>query len=171
MSQLHRSQGKTDLTSHSPSFRHLHPTNMRLVLLLSLLTLSALAFTPVQVKVSRATSLNAVNRRDVLFTVLSGVVAVPAVSHASGSTFFFDEKIETVHEASQMPTGNRLDLNSAFVVRTGRECGEYDTLEGVCYSTISFNLLSSLVGISRTTSLSLACTRMRRANLPAMDLT
>jgi hypothetical protein len=96
---------------------------MRLVLLLSVLAVSALAFTPVQVKVSRGTSLNAVNRRDVLITVLSGIVAAPAVSQASGSTFFYDDKIETVREQSQMPTGDRLDLNSAFVVRTA-ECGE-----------------------------------------------
>jgi uncharacterized protein YycO len=89
---------------------------MRLALLLSTLAVSALAFTPVQVKVPRVTSLSAVNRRDVLITVLSGIVAAPAVSQASGSTFFFDEKIETVHEPSQMHTGDRLDLNSAFVV-------------------------------------------------------
>jgi hypothetical protein len=86
---------------------------------------AASAFVPVQVKLAKATTteLAAVSRRDVLVTALAGLVTAPALSHASGSTFFFDEKIETVREASQMPTGNRVDLNSAFVVRRLLACG------------------------------------------------
>jgi hypothetical protein len=84
---------------------------------------TACAFVPVHVKLAKTTELAAVSRRDVLVTALAGLVAAPALSHASGSTFFFDEKIETVREASQMPTGNRVDLNSAFVVRRLLACG------------------------------------------------
>jgi hypothetical protein len=60
----------------------------------------------------------AVHRRDVLVTALAGLMISPALSHAAGSTFFFDDKIENVREASQMATGDRFDLNSAFVVGT-----------------------------------------------------
>jgi hypothetical protein len=147
---------------------------MRIVLLLSLLSVSALAFTPVQVKIPRATSLNAVNRRDVLITVMSGIVAAPAVSQASGSTFFFDEKIETVHEPSQMHTGDRLDLNSAFVVRTGRCSCLVDALSKLSSSQTSFTQtfhFRSCLLTSLTTRLSLVCTRMRRVSLQATGLT
>ena len=56
-------------------------------------------------------------RRDVfLITGILGLAAAPGLAHAKGSTFFYDDKIEEVREQSQMPTGGKLDLNSAFVV-------------------------------------------------------
>ena len=56
------------------------------------------------------------HRRDFMYAGLMGLVAQPAISHAAGSTFFFDDKIELVQEEAQMRTGNRIDVNNAFVV-------------------------------------------------------
>ena len=36
---------------------------------------------------------------------------------SAASTWFFDEHIEDVQEEAQMPTGDKIDLNSAIVVR------------------------------------------------------
>lgn len=87
---------------------------MRSLLVISLVA-AATAFVPVQVQRPIKTELT-VHRRDVLVTALAGLVGVPSLTHASGSTFFYDEKIENVREPSQMHTGDKLDLNSAFVV-------------------------------------------------------
>ncbi|KAL7565755.1 hypothetical protein ACA910_010195 [Epithemia clementina (nom. ined.)] len=71
-------------------------------------------------------------RRDVLEKAAAAVLggawlwathADPAQAKAA-STFFFDENIENVKEASQMPTGGKVDLNSAFV-------GEYKYFPGM----------------------------------------
>jgi hypothetical protein len=63
-------------------------------------------------------------RREVLITGILGLAAAPGLAHAKGSTFFYDDKIEDVREASQMPTGGKLDLNSAFVV-SRTLCGDW----------------------------------------------
>ena len=63
-------------------------------------------------------------RRDWLssLALLSSTMAVTTISAPqqaqakAASTFFFDEKIETVMEPAQMATGDKLDLNAAFVV-------------------------------------------------------
>lgn len=56
-------------------------------------------------------------RRDLLITGILGLIAIPEIATAKGSTFFYDDKIEEKPvEQSQMPTGGKLDLNSAFVV-------------------------------------------------------
>lgn len=85
--------------------------------LISLLTVTmAVAFSPVIMKKSSKTQLS-VHRRDFLASGLFGLMIVPEIASAKGSTFFYDDKIELVKEESQMPTGGKVDLNSAFVVR------------------------------------------------------
>lgn len=66
-----------------------------------------------------ATELSA-QRRDVLLGgLVLGLLSAPSLASAkAASTFFYDEHIEEVFEPSQMRTDGRLDLNSAFVVRT-----------------------------------------------------
>ena len=57
-------------------------------------------------------------RRDFLISSIVVLLATPAIANAKpASTFFYDDKIEFVKEESQMYTGGKLDLNSAFVVR------------------------------------------------------
>lgn len=89
---------------------------MRLALLL-LAPAAVLAFVPAVQKTTSSTKLD-MERRDVLITGIMGLVAAPGMAQAvsASSTFFYDDKIEQVKEASQMPTGGKLDLNSAFVV-------------------------------------------------------
>jgi hypothetical protein len=90
---------------------------------LAVLTTAAVAFTPPapRARPTIALSASTQSRRDVLLTgVLSGILAVtarPNRADAKGSTFFYDENIELVREPSQMSTGGKIDLNSAFVVR------------------------------------------------------
>lgn len=88
---------------------------MRVVLLTLLISTTALAFSPATLKKAPKTQLD-VHRRDFLATGLAGLMIVPEIASAKGSTFFYDDKIETVKEESQMPTGGKVDLNSAFVV-------------------------------------------------------
>lgn len=100
---------------------------MRILFAFCLLAAST-AFRPMVAPKHSSTKLDAVSRRDLL--AAAAILAVPqaagAVSHAiqnregshtHGSTWFFDENIEKVREESQMPTGNKLDLNNAAVVR------------------------------------------------------
>lgn len=92
---------------------------MRIPLIVLSLFASAVAFVPaVQKKVITSTQLN-LERRDVLITGIMGLIAAPGIATAKGSTFFYDDKIEQVREESQMPTGGKVDLNSAFVVSRG----------------------------------------------------
>jgi hypothetical protein len=90
---------------------------MRVLVLLSLLATVATAFTiPIKKVTTSTTALN-LKRRDLLITGVMGLVVQPLVAGAKGSTFFYDDKIETQPvEQSQMNTGGKLDLNSAFVV-------------------------------------------------------
>lgn len=90
---------------------------MRVALLLLSVFSSALAFVPAVHKtvLTSPTQLDA-QRRDVLITGIMGFLAAPGLAKAKGSTFFYDEKIEFVKEENQMPTGGKIDLNSAFVV-------------------------------------------------------
>jgi hypothetical protein len=100
---------------------------MRAVLALSLFALAS-AFSPVVQQKKSTTQLLAINRRDLI--TFAGVVLAPQIanalshgvqnregSHTHGSTFFFDDQIENVREEAQMPTGGKLDLNGATVVR------------------------------------------------------
>lgn len=74
------------------------------------------------------------HRRDFLLSTVTAVlvtVVAPVgpkenvVAHAkAASTFFYDETIETVQEPAQMPTGDKVDLNSAFV-------GDYKYFQGM----------------------------------------
>ena len=92
---------------------------MRVFILLALLRPSVLAFiTPTTHKSFFATKLH-VLRRDILISGIATFLLVPDLAVAKpASTFFYDEKIEFVKEESQMPTGGKVDLNSAFVVRS-----------------------------------------------------
>ena len=100
---------------------------MRITLLFALWMTTSHAFCPLRVSqqtTTTTTQLDMVDRRHVLAQVatlglLLNQVVEPA--HAKGSTFFFDETIETVREPAQMPTGDKIDLNSAFVVRVSSE--------------------------------------------------
>jgi len=94
---------------------------MRVLILVAIIA-SAAAFAPA-VKTDGPRTVLDVHRRDVL-AGFAGMLAAPTIANAAGSTFFFDDKIETVKEASQMATGGRVDLNNAFVVRLfGLVCG------------------------------------------------
>ena len=102
---------------------------MRVFVAFALLT-TVTAFSPIVYKTktkSSTTQLDSVDRRHVLVTVAATLVApliaeaTPLAVHnrqgvSASSTWFFDERIDEVHEESQMPTGNKLDLNSAIVV-------------------------------------------------------
>jgi len=108
-----------------------------LLALLPLLTV-ATAFRPSPQPARPATQL-AVSRRDVLAAAAT-IALVPTQayalshgvqnregSHTHGSTWFFDDNIEKVREESQMPTGGKLDLNNAVVVRMHADGdGEWD---------------------------------------------
>lgn len=69
---------------------------------------------------SRLLALHATRRQVATEAIASFafLAATQAAEAKPASTFFFDEKIETVHEPSQMPTNGKFDLNAAFVVRT-----------------------------------------------------
>jgi hypothetical protein len=105
----------TTLTNLAQLFFNLEHSTMKLFILCVLLG-SSLAFTPVTKIHSFATKLY-VQRRDILISGIATLLTVPGVAVAKpASTFFYDEKIEFVKEESQMPTGGKVDLNSAFVV-------------------------------------------------------
>lgn len=89
---------------------------MRILFAAALLA-TATAFAPA-IKTKQPLTKLDVHRRDVLITALGGLLIAPHVAEAAGSTFFFDDKIETVREPSQMHTGGKIDLNSAFIVST-----------------------------------------------------
>lgn len=93
-------------------------SRMRFAILFLIFQATA-AFVPSVQKTKTTTKLD-LNRRDVVITGIMGLIGAPGLAKASsGSTFFYDDKIEQVKEASQQATeGGRLDLNSAFVVRT-----------------------------------------------------
>jgi hypothetical protein len=89
---------------------------MKLSILFALLGSSVFAFAPTTHKVNVASKLH-LQRRDVLITGVATMLTVPGTAVAKpASTFFYDDKIELVKEESQMPTGGKVDLNSAFVV-------------------------------------------------------
>lgn len=91
---------------------------MKHYILFVLLGSSVLAFTPTTHKDHVATKLH-LHRRDILISGVATLLTVPGVAVAKpASTFFYDDKIELVKEESQMPTGGKVDLNSAFVVRS-----------------------------------------------------
>jgi hypothetical protein len=71
-------------------------------------------FAPSMRKTTTTTQLN-LERRELLAGILE-LVAAPAIANAKGSTWFYDQKIETVQEPAQMHTGGKVDLNAAFVV-------------------------------------------------------
>jgi len=98
---------------------------MRLSLLLPLFVPTAVAFLPAIQKTPVATTTKLdMERRDVLITGIMGLVAAPGLAQATGSTFFYDDKIEEVREPQQMATGGKVDLNSAYV-------GEYKDFPGM----------------------------------------
>jgi hypothetical protein len=78
-----------------------------------------LAFAPICFKnkpFTPSTQLD-VHRRDILITGVLSLTILPDLVNAKSSTFFYDDKIEEKPvEPSQMPTGGKMDLNSAFVV-------------------------------------------------------
>jgi hypothetical protein len=86
------------------------------VLLCLLIATTTIAFSPAITKQASKTQLS-LRRRAFLTSGLVGLMIVPEIASAKGSTFFYDDKIEFVKEESQMPTGGKVDLNSAFVVR------------------------------------------------------
>lgn len=92
------------------------------VALLSLAT-AAHAFAPSRLSgPSESTELSALSRRSVISVTsgfLLGTLASPRVSNAGTANPFFEEEINW--EPSQMATGNKLDVNGAFVVCTIRE--------------------------------------------------
>ena len=123
----------------------IHPSIMRVFLSFLLAAATASAFAPTVVHHKAAattgtststTQLHAIQRRDVLATAAAAVTsfvvfladnnnnnAAQAATQAqsqrvssSGSTWFFDEKIEQVREEAQLPTGGKIDLNNADVV-------------------------------------------------------
>ena len=86
------------------------------------------AFCPVVEHKTQTTALTAIDRRRVLITA-AGVVLAPLVTdatpqavsqragvHTHANTWVFDENIENVCEEAQMPTGEKVDLNSAIVI-------------------------------------------------------
>lgn len=88
--------------------------------ILFLIVQAAAAFVPAVQKTAKTTTQLDLNRRDVVITGIMGLLSAPGIAQAaSGSTFFYDDKIEEVREASQQATeGGKLDLNGAPVVRT-----------------------------------------------------
>ena len=100
------------------------------VLLVSLLAMTAGAFAPMPQQKRVETAL-AMDRRTMLIAGLSGLATLPAVTNAKpASTWFFDENIENVREASQMRTNGKLDLNSAFVGDYKEFVGMFPTAAG-----------------------------------------
>jgi len=95
--------------------------------LLFLIVQAAAAFVPaVQKTVKTSTQLD-LTRRDVVITGIMGLLGAPAIAQASsGSTFFYDDKIEEQKlEPSQQATeGGKLDLNGAPV-------GDYKVFQGM----------------------------------------
>ena len=117
-------------TQQSERHHHFNENNMRVLIWTSLLLSGAWAFQPVVQPKKTLTKLH-VQRRDVLVTLIGAAAMAPGAAHAlshgiqnrqgshtHGSTWFFDEQIENVHEESQQDTGGKLDLNGATVVRT-----------------------------------------------------
>jgi hypothetical protein len=77
---------------------------------------SVFAFSPTIQSRTSKTQLKS-QRRDFIISGIVGLLIAPEIATAkAASTFFYDEKIEFVKEESQMPTGGKVDLNSAFVV-------------------------------------------------------
>jgi hypothetical protein len=76
------------------------------------------AFAPATTRKEYVATKLHLQRRDILISGIATLFTIPGVAVAKpASTFFYDEKIEFVKEESQMPTGGKVDLNSAFVVR------------------------------------------------------
>ena len=79
---------------------------------------STIAFSPIAREKTSLMQLSAQQRRDFLISSVVGLFVAPVLANAKpASTFFYDDKIEFVKEESQMYTGGKIDLNSAFVVR------------------------------------------------------
>ena len=99
---------------------------MRTYLTFVLLFAPVIAFVPAVVhKKTFSTKLD-VHRRDLLITGIVGLLVAPELVTAKSSTFFYDDKIEEKPpEPSQLPTGGKMDLNSAFVVRYISELAIY----------------------------------------------
>ena len=105
---------------------------MRLFALFALVASGAQAFAPLTVMVVRditTTTQLHMDRRGLLRTLVGGGTLVAAgfpesAQAKAASTFFWDEHIEEVKEEAQMPTGDKLDLNAAFV-------GEYKNFPGM----------------------------------------
>jgi hypothetical protein len=88
---------------------------MRFISLLTLAGLYAVSgFAPSMSKIATTTQLN-LERRNLLAGIF-GVVVAPAIANAKGSTWFYDQMIETEQEPAQMYTGGKVDLNAAMVV-------------------------------------------------------
>ena len=92
---------------------------MRILSLTTLLSMS-LAFSP-SIKPHRLTTTRLeVSRRDILATGIAAsymaVTSLAAPAQATSSTTFFEP--EKLFEPAQMKQGGKVDLNSAFVVRT-----------------------------------------------------
>lgn len=96
---------------------------INLVFVIGIMMISKIvAFQSLTTNVKSSTQLDmTMNRRDAWKTIGAAVVTTLLVSEPSygkSSTFFYDDKIEEKPpEASQLPTGGKVDLNSAFVVR------------------------------------------------------
>ena len=82
---------------------------MRLSLLIIAGLCAVSGFAPSMCKTTTTTQLD-LQRREPLVDIF-GLVAAPAIANAKGSTWFYDQKIETVQEDAQMHTGGRVDLN------------------------------------------------------------
>lgn len=88
---------------------------MRIILALSVFTPLVLGFAPQVDFIRTNTALEAISRRDALASgasaLLVGITGVPKASWA-----FSQQLDERLVEPSQMSTGGKYDLNSAFVV-------------------------------------------------------
>lgn len=128
---------------------------------------SASAFVPIAHKAKVSTTSLTAERRDVISTMAATMFAVtglPQLANAKpASTFFFED--EKVREPSQQATGGKLDINSAFVVRS--------LLEPQCSHQCFFvpERFSSLSLYRETTRLFLACSLMLPASSLVMALT
>jgi hypothetical protein len=87
---------------------------MRTAIVFATLASSTLAFTPSLQTTRGTTTQLEVTRRDAL-AGFGGLIAAPVMANAASSTTFF--KPEDLFEPAQMSKGDKLDLNSAFVVR------------------------------------------------------
>ena len=136
---------------------------MRVLLALFALFASASAFAPIAHKAKVSTTSLTAERRDVISTMAVAMLAVtglPELANAKGSsTFFFED--EKVREPSQQATGGKLDINSAFVVRTivDPQCSHLSV-------SVTYRSLHRVI-----TRLSLACSLMRPASSLVMVLT